>query len=176
MKGEPMGWTHKQKALAMQACKHAGISEEQRVDVSLRQFDRAHYKGDITSTSPRLNQADYEVLMAIVEGMSPGGRILRFAKGYWGAKAADWLQRVRHRALRIAGALERAGILAGDGAGLSGWILHRVTNERTGKLEELNFHELQALMFGLSSFTTKHHVDVNAEAPGDAVAAGAIEE
>jgi len=154
----------------MQACKHAGISEEQRVDVLLRQFDRSRYRGDITSTSPRLNQADFEAFMAIVERMSPGGRIMRFMKGYWDAKAGDWLQRMRHRVLRIAGALERAGILAGDGAGLSGWILHRVTNERTGKLEELNFHELQALMFGVASFATKHHVDVNAEA----VATGAI--
>jgi hypothetical protein len=160
-----MAWTLKQRSLAMQACKAAGISEDQRVDVLLRNFRRAHWKGDITSTSKRLTQEDFEQFLAVVEAMSPGGRVLRFAKGYWAAKAKDGLQRMRHRALRIGAALERAGVLAADGAGFRGWIAHRVTGERTDKLEDLGFHEMQALIVGLQAFATQRGVDVNVEAP-----------
>src|SRR5262245_57427919 len=114
-----MAWTNTQKQLPVRACRAARISEEQRVDMILRNFEHAHYKADITSTSAKLTNHDFEHFMSIVERFA-GGKVLRFTEGYWQRSAEDWLKRMRVRALRVARELEAAGKLAPNGAGLAG--------------------------------------------------------
>ena len=146
-----MAWTNKQKQLAMRACREAGLNEDQRVDMILRSFPHAHYKGDITSTSPKLTNQDFSAFMAIVERFA-GGKILHFTPGYWDRSSADELQRMRHHAYKLAAELERSGKLAPNGAGLSGWIEKRVSKGITSRLEDLEFPALQALIIGLEAY------------------------
>ena len=92
-----MAWTNRQKQLAVRACRAAGISEDVRTDMILRNFAHAHYDFDITSTSPKLTNQDFSAFMAIVERHA-GGKILHFTAGYWDERhAADELHRMRHR-------------------------------------------------------------------------------
>jgi hypothetical protein len=145
-----MAWTKLQKQLAVRACRAAGIDEEQRVNVILRNFRRAHHDGAITSTSPKLTNQDYAEFMAVVE-RSAGGTLLHFTTRYWQLQAADHLQRLRFRASRLAAVLEAAGKLAADG-GLAGWIEKRVSGGETSKLKDLDFHGLTALILGLQAY------------------------
>ena len=62
-----MAWTDKQKQLAVRACRAAGISEAQRVDLILRNFRHAHAGDKITSTAPALTNRDYAEFMAVVK-------------------------------------------------------------------------------------------------------------
>ena len=146
-----MAWTSLQKQLAVRACRAAGISEEVRTDMILRNFSHAHFDGDITSTSPKLTNQDFAAFMAIVERHA-GGKILHFTAGYWERSSADELQRMRHRARRTAGELEASGDLAPNGAGLAGWISKRVSGGATDKIECLEFPALQALIIGLEAY------------------------
>jgi hypothetical protein len=154
-----MPWTNKQKSLAVQACRAAGISEEQRVDVILRNFVNAHSAGVVTSTSPRLTNHDFESFMAIIE-RTAGGTILNYSPGFWDRAAADWLRRMRFKALAIAAALERAGKLAPDGVGLAGWIQKRVTGGIASRLDELEYHGLSALIIGLEAYARQNAVKI----------------
>jgi hypothetical protein len=152
-----MPWTNIQKQLAARACRAAGISEEQRVDMILRNFPRAQYQGDITSTSPKLTNQDYEVFMAIVERFA-GRKVLHFTEGYWQAAAADSLSRMRFKAQHIAAALEAAGKLQPGGIGLAGWIEKRVSGGATRKMEELDFHGMVALILGLEAYARQNGI------------------
>ncbi len=146
-----MPWTDKQKSLAVRACHAAGISEDQRIDLILRNFPRAHHRGDITSTSPRLASGDFAAFMGIVERFA-GGKVLHFAAGYWQRASADRLQRMRYRVNRIAAALEAAGKLQPNGVGLAGWIEKRVSGGITDRLDDLEFPAMQALLMGLEAY------------------------
>jgi len=152
-----MPWTNKQKQMAVRACQAAKISEEQRRDLILRNFSNAHHKGKITSTSPKLTAKDFEAFMAIVERFA-GGQVLHYTPGYWRESADDELRRLRFRAKRIAGDLERSGKLIADGVGLAGWIEKRVSGGATSKLEELDYNGVMALILGLENYARQHAV------------------
>lgn len=147
-----MAWTNVQKQIAVRACAAAGISEQQRRDVMLRHFRNARTTDErVTSTSSKLTNDDFEQFMAIVEAQA-GGKVMHYEAGYWARKAADRWERMRHRAMRIAAALEAAGKLAPDGVGLAGWIRKRVTRGATDAIEELDYRGLLALIVGLSAY------------------------
>jgi hypothetical protein len=146
-----MAWSNKQKQLAVRACKAAGISDEQRVDMILRNFKHAHHDGEITSTSPKLTGHHFEAFMAIAENFA-GGKILHFTEGFWKSQATDGLKRMRYRAKAIAAELEGLGKLAAGGRGLSGWIEKRVSGGAATTVEELDYHGLQALIIGLEAY------------------------
>jgi hypothetical protein len=156
-----MPWTNTQKQIAARACKAAGIGEEQRRDLVLRQFAHARTAdGRISSTAPRLTNRDFEQFMAIVEGYG-GGQVLHFTRGYWQAHAADQWARMRHRALAIAAELEAAGKLAPGGAGLGGWIAKRVTRGEADRVEQLDYHGLLALILGLTAYARQCGVELS---------------
>ncbi|HEX4055996.1 MAG TPA: hypothetical protein VHX86_17160 [Tepidisphaeraceae bacterium] len=155
-----MPWTNKQKSLAAQACRAAGISEDQRTDVILRNFPHAHSRGDITSTSPRLTSGDFAGFMGIVERFA-GGKVLHFTAGYWRRASADQLQRMRYRVNRIAAALEAAGRLQPNGVGLAGWIEKRVSGGVTDRIDDLEFPAMQALLMGLQAYAKQCGVELS---------------
>jgi hypothetical protein len=146
-----MAWTNTQKQIGIRACKAAGIDDATRRDLIMRNMPHAHFKGQITSTSPKLNNHDFESFMSVIEHFA-GGQVLHFTKGYWNAKAGDYLARMRNRTLTIAGKLEAAGKLIPGGVGLKGWIEKRVTGGVTDKIECLDLHQLRALILGLESY------------------------
>lgn len=154
-----MAWTNTQKQLAIRACRAAGISEEQRVDMILRNFKNAHHAGRITSTSPKLSCADYEQFMAVIERFA-GGKLLHFSEWYWRDCADRWLDRLRRRVLILSGELERSGKLAACGVGLAGWIEKRVSAGATRKITDLDFHGLQALLLGLQAYARQSALPV----------------
>ncbi len=154
-----MAWTNKQKQMAVRACKAAGVSEEQRVDLILRNFKNAHHGGDITSTSPRLTNTDFEAFMAVVERFA-GGTLLHFTAGYWQASAADHLKRMRGKAVKVAQVLELAGKLAPGGVGLAGWIQKRVSGGTASSVDQLDYHGLLALILGLEAYARHGGVEL----------------
>ncbi|MEM6750746.1 MAG: hypothetical protein AAF612_09775 [Planctomycetota bacterium] len=99
-----MGWSNAQKAQLARACAAANLADQR--PLILRQLgDRAVVNGRATSTSPRLTNADFERVMAIVEHYS-GGQIQTTDKagkhlygyGHWERAAAEgtW-RRQRHK-------------------------------------------------------------------------------
>ena len=146
-----MAWSNKQKQIAVQACRAAGISEEQRIDMILRNFKNADYGGAISSTSPNLTNHDFEAFMSIVECYA-GGKVMHFTDGFWQRAASDWLKRMRFKALAIAGELEKHGKLAASGAGLAGWIAKRVSAGTASSVDQLEYHGLLALILGLQAY------------------------
>jgi hypothetical protein len=158
-----MAWTNTQKQIAARACKAAGISEEQRRDVVLRHFANARDgAGRITSTAPKLTNADFEQFMAIVEAQA-GGQVLHFTRDYWTRHAADQWARMRHRAVRIAAELEAAGKLAPGGVGLSGWISKRVSRGEADRVEQLDYHGLLALIVSLQAYARQQGIELRTE-------------
>lgn len=155
-----MAWTSKQKQIAVRASRAAGISEEQRRDMILRNFEHAHHQGQITSTAPKLKDGDFEAFMAIVEQFA-GGQILHFSPGYWQSCAADGLSRMRGKVAKIAAALEAAGKLAAEGVGLAGWINKRVSGGTSSRVDELDYHGLLALILGLEAYARQNSVPLN---------------
>lgn len=153
--GDLMAWTSTQKQLAVRACRAAGISNEQRVDLILRHFEHAHYQGRVTSTAPKLTNGDLEAFMAIVERFA-GGQLLHFGRDYWQACGEDGLSRMRGKVARIVTALESAGKLAPEGAGLFGWTKKRVSGGATDRLENLEYHGLMALIVGLEAYARQN--------------------
>jgi hypothetical protein len=156
-----MPWTNKQKQLAVRGCKGAGIDDDQRRDVLLRNFAHAHEGGRVTSTAAKLNSRDFEAYMAILERMA-GGTLLHFSAGYWARASADSLGRMRYRARKLAAALEAAGKLESGGVGLAGWITRRVAGGIPTALEDLEYHGLMALIVGLESYAKQNAVNVAA--------------
>jgi len=158
-----MAWTNKQKQLAVRACRAAGISEEQRIDMILRNFKNAQHGGAITSTSPKLTNHDFEAFMAIVERYA-GGRVMHFTEQFWQRAAADWLKRMRYKALAIAVVLEKHGKLAANGAGLAGWIHKRVSAGTASSVNELEYHGLLALIVGLQAYAQQNGIALETKA------------
>jgi len=147
-----MAWTNEQKRVAVMACRAAGLSDEQRKMI-LASIDNARlHDGRVTSTAAKLNNADFESFMAIME-LHTGGAVLHFSRGYWQDCARDSLGRMRHKALAIARELEAAGYLAGNGIGLRGWISKRVTRGETDQISELDYQGLRALIVGLEAYS-----------------------
>ncbi len=122
-------------------------------------FDRS---GRATSTSPRLNNSDFEHAMAVVESVTPGKQIVlgkrTFPALHFTRKADDDLARMRSLASRIAHTLRGMGTLTRDDA-LGGWV-RRVTDDRTDRLQDLNYTELYNLIEGLKAFARRHGVKV----------------
>jgi hypothetical protein len=145
-----MAWSNKQKQLAVRACKAAGITEDQRVDMILRNFKNAHYQGGISSTSPALTGHDFEAFMAVVERFA-GGQVLHFTRDFWQRQSGDHLKRIRFRIRQLVAQLESSGLLAANGVGLSGWISKRVSGTAS-TIEELDYHGLQVLLIGLEAY------------------------
>jgi hypothetical protein len=152
-----MPWTSKQKQIAVQACRAAGITEDQRRDLILRNFANAHHQGDITSTAPKLTSNDFEAFMAIVERYA-GGKVMHFTTGFWSVQAADRLKRMRHKAIDLAALLESHGKLAAGGVGLAGWISKRVSAGTASRVEELEYHGLAALIIGLEAYARQNGI------------------
>jgi len=157
-----MAWTDKQKQLAVRACRAAGISEEQRVDLILRNFRNAHQGEAITSTSPKLTNQDFAEFMAIAE-RTAAGPLLHFSARYWQDQAADNLHRLRFRACRLAAVLEAAGKLAAGGVGLAGWIEKRVSGGKASTVDELDYHGLLALILGLQAYGRQQGVAIGSD-------------
>jgi len=162
-----MSWTNKQKSLFAQACNAIGYDQDRRRMV-LSSFPHATRTGadHPTSTSPRLNNADFEHAMAIIESSS-GGQIklrwndtgkFRYGLLHWKRKADDDLSRMRGLANKIAARLEAAGSLEPNGAGLAGWIDKRTTHGRTDRLDQLTYNELYDLIEGLKAYARRHNV------------------
>ena len=147
-----MAWTNQQKQIAARACKAAGIGEEHR-RLILMNIDHARMPdGRVTSTAPKLNNADFEQFMAIVE-QAAGGQVLHFTQDYWQGCAVDSLRRMRYHATKLAADLEAGGHLFPNGIGLAGWISKRVTRGETDQLSELDYQQLRALIVGLEAYT-----------------------
>lgn len=157
-----MPWTAKQKQLFARAAEAAGLAEGQRHMV-LSAFPRAHHKGRVTSTAPKLTNADFEQAMAGLERWT-GGRVkvagrdgrLLYEPGHWQARAHDHTQRMRWLAQRIANTLESEGLLEPDGAGLSGWIAKRITPDGRDRLDQLTQAELYNLIEGLKQYGSRN--------------------
>ncbi len=147
-----MAWTNQQKQIAVRACKAAGIGEEHRRLILMNLNHARLPDGRVTSTAPKLNNADFEQFMAIVE-QAAGGQVLHFTKDYWAESAADSLSRMRHKVKELAAALEAAGHLVPNGIGLAGWIEKRVSQGATDQLSELDYQQLRALIVGLGAYT-----------------------
>ncbi|MEZ6193966.1 MAG: hypothetical protein R3C45_22195, partial [Phycisphaerales bacterium] len=100
-----MAWTNRQKMVAAQVCREAGLDDDHRKLV-LRQFRRAMYDADglacdqPSSRSKRLTNRDFEQFMAIIE-RSAGGKLKGYSVTYWQRMADDVLQRMRYRARAI---------------------------------------------------------------------------
>lgn len=168
-------WFDNQKATAVRACKAAGIGDEHR-KLILRQFPRAFYKQDQktgriyaveepTSTSPKLNNSDFEHFMAIVERFS-GGQVKTidsrtgqpsFSLGYWQRKAADDLARMRGFVRKIETTLVLERIFEEE-TSLLGWIKSRVCDGQAKALDDLDFGELYALIEGLKAFAKRNKI------------------
>lgn len=153
-----MPWSKKQKALAVQSCRAAGIGDEHR-KLILRQTPNAVNKrtGEPSSTSSRLDDRDFEQFMAIVERAS-GGTIKGYAPAYWTRSADDYLQRMRCRARRHVCDLVAAGKLADVEQSLRGWIRNRVCKGEHKPLEALDYDELRALICGLQAYARQESV------------------
>ncbi len=165
-----MAWTNAQKSLFAQACKTIGYGQEQRHMVlsSFRNATSASTDHP-TSTSKRLNNADFEHAMAIVENAS-GGHIkvkwtvsgkLRFGALHFARKADDDLARMRRLAGAIVAQLEASGNLEPNGVGLAGWIEKRITRGRTNRIDQLTYKEMHALINSLRSYSNDHGVKLD---------------
>jgi hypothetical protein len=150
-----MAWTTKQKSIAATACKAAGISDDQRIDMILRNFPNAHHAGGITSTSPKLTHHDFAQFMSIVEGFA-GGKVLHFTAGYWKVAASDRWQRMKRRCEMLDASLQAGGVFSPGS--LAGWISKRVTAGDHDRLDELDYHQLSALMLQLESLCRQRGV------------------
>lgn len=155
-----MAWTTAQKRLAAMACRAAGIDDDHR-KLILRQFDHAHYDAagkrstEPSSKSKRLTNADFDQFIAILE-RSAGGQLKTGNRTYppthFQDKADDVLARVRFKAQAIADALVAAGVFDREGVSLAGWISKRVAQGEKDRLAQLDYHELHALITGLTAF------------------------
>ena len=159
-----MPWSNPQKAMAATACKAVGLSDEHR-RLILRNLPNALYDAqgqpspEPSSRSRRLNNADFEQFMSIIERQA-GGR-LQFARydwpaGHWQGKADDSLHRMRSLAERLFAALDAADLLGRPG--LATWIEKRVSGGRTDRLADLMYEELHKLINGLRAYGRRHGV------------------
>lgn len=154
-----MSWSKDQKKLFVIACKAIGYGEEQRHAIlSMLPHAVTSSKPHPSSTSKRLNQADFEQAMAVVESMTPDKQIKGFGALHFAKKADDYLGNMRRKVGAIAGRLEAAGKLEPGGAGLAGWISSRVTGGGTDRLDQLDYNELYNLIEGLKKYAARNGV------------------
>jgi len=170
-----MAWSNTQKQIAARAAKAAGLSDEQR-KLILRQLPAAFHDkrgqavDEPTSTSSRLTNSDMEHFMSVVEQFN-AGQVLHFEKHYWTKCANERLSRMRNLVARIATALEAAGLLEPEGAGLAGWIeKYAADDHRTRRLDRLTYGELHKLINGLRSYARRNDVTWQSHAPAESTA------
>jgi hypothetical protein len=150
-----MAWTNDQKKTAAIAARKAGLEDEHR-QLILRQIpgNRAIHQGRVTSTSPRLGNADFEWFMAAVEA-SAGGELDGWARGYWARKANDSLARMRRYAGAIAQQLQIRGHIQLDG------FIERMTSGACRQLEQLDMTHLYNVIEGLKSIARRHQLKLD---------------
>lgn len=140
-----MAWTAKQVQLAVMACRQAGIDDAAR-KLILRQFPHALFNrqgipvSDPSSTSARLDNADFEDFMAIVEDRA-GGKILHFTPGYFGDKVGSRSVHANERMGSKIRELYRAYLLQGDGRYRLEGLVWRFSAQRTSQVDELKPRE-----------------------------------
>ena len=157
-----MAWSKNQKNTFVMACKSAGLDEEHR-RLILRQSPRSTHEGRVTSTSPRLNQSDFEHCMATVESSSAGrcrllgagGRVIKqYPYHYW----RDTLEngpkkRLRYKVQQLDAELQRVNPdWQPNGVGLKGWIKNRVMGGQETELDDLPMTRLEVLINQLSTY------------------------
>jgi hypothetical protein len=157
-----MPWTARQKQIAATAARKVGLDDEAR-KLILRQFPHAMHQGRITSTSPRLTNADFEQYMAHVEHWA-GGEVDGWKRGYWAAKAQDVTQRMRRKAQDLALHLHAAGHLGMTPGGLDGLagFISRMTDHAKLGLAELDYRELYNVIEGLKALARRRGVRIAA--------------
>lgn len=160
-----MAWQPKQKGMFVRACKAVGINDEQRKMILSQCNQRAIHKGRITSTSPKLTQADYDHCMSVVEGVGNGqikvrdgrdGKLL-YKPGYFAQTDEAQCRRLRFIAMHIARHLF-VGNEKQCRNDLDEWIDSSVRGGRCMKLEQLTLKQLQDLCNGLKASAKRNHV------------------
>jgi hypothetical protein len=146
-----MPWSKDQKRVAAVAARSAGLDDEARRLV-LRQFPRAVHRGRVTSTSPRLNQSDFEQYMAILE-RSAGGRLDRWPPHHWQRKADDDRARMRRLVRSLEFGRQRDGALRTDAMTWARARIATVGDQDKRDLAQLDHHELSALINQLQAFS-----------------------
>ncbi len=105
------GWTNKQKALAVRACKSIGLGDDQRKLILRQLGGHALINDQPTSTSPRLTQADFEKFMAYVESYASDSRLMSKPAYYWQDQYDNGPQgRLLYKARQLSNALTDAGV------------------------------------------------------------------
>ncbi len=147
-----MAWTNDQKKTAAIAAKKAGLSDEHR-QLILRQIPGHHaiHNGRVTSTSPKLSNADFEYFMAKVEHFV-GGQIDGWSAGYWQSKHNDSLARMRRKCGSIAQQLQVKGLIQLDG------FVDRMTRGACRQLEQLDGLHLYDVLEGLKAIARRHGI------------------
>lgn len=98
---------------------------------------------------------------AVIERQA-GGEIMlpgkKYVRNHWVRRTDNHLQRMRHLVETIAASLESHGLLEPNDVGLAGWLLARVTDQRTGRLDCCDYHDLHRAINSLRSYAQRHGV------------------
>lgn len=106
-----MPWSKSQRMTAGIAARSADWNPQQR-EMVLRGFgNRAMFNGKITSTSPRLNNDDFEIYMAIAEATCQG-QLNGYALGHWHTRAEASIRRQLRKIAAMAEQLVAEGHLS----------------------------------------------------------------
>lgn len=131
-----MPWAKKQRMTAGIAARSASWNQQQR-EMVLRGFgNRAMFGGRVTSTSPRLNNDDFEIYMAIAEAAC-NGQLPGYAIAHWQTRAEASLRRQLRKIGAMADQLADEGHLAE--AQING-VIGRATSHAAESLQELKQH------------------------------------
>lgn len=155
-----MAWTKPQKMRFAEACRAIGLDAEARHEV-LSVLPNAHCgKTHPTSTSPKLNNGDFERAMAIVEAQTPGQRIVLKTKT-WGAlhfarKVQGDTSRMNRRVRHLVDAI-KAKVPSFD---LPAFI-SRQTGGDKDRVELLEYRETQKLIEALKGCCRTYKVKVD---------------
>jgi len=169
-----MAWSNLQKSLLMQACKAVKVSDEQRKMIMSRLDNARDKHGRITATSPKLNNGDYEYVMAVLERMMPYPHQLplrhkdsgkcRWPGGYWQDQMARELDRMRVIAIKRVALLSNTGLEKYQDKQASmkrfiTWMTKNREESQTDDLMVLDYTWLQKVLNGLSSACRRHHIN-----------------
>ena len=164
-----MGWSDKQKQIAVRACKGALIDDAQR-ELILRQLDgRAIVQDRATSTAPTLTNADFNRFMELVEVYSGGQVKIRngngryvYGYGHWQLQQQD---NVRVQLIYVAKRIANTLFLEGVPERLEG-VIAQATRGRikdTGDLDDLDEAEARKVVHALRAVADRHNVKLMSE-------------